>query len=85
MEDDPIEPAPPPQNSVSQFREEGSVKGRKVPVFLEGSIEEGIGMVTCLLIPCENVEADRSRTFAFQNLPVLAISSSLAIRSSIGG
>src|SRR4030043_1426479 len=42
-------------------------------------------MKSGLFNPIQDIEADRPWTFISQNLPVLAISSSLAIRSSIGG
>ena len=54
-------------------------------VLFEGIGEEGIGMAIGLFNPVQVVEAGRPWVFFSQNLPVLAISSSLAIRSSIGG
>jgi hypothetical protein len=42
-------------------------------------------MAISLFNPIQEVEADRPRMSPSQNFPVLAISSSLAIRSSIGG
>jgi hypothetical protein len=42
-------------------------------------------MKICLFNPIQEFEADRPWFLLPQNLPVLAISSSLAMRSSIGG
>ena len=85
MADDPVEFFPPPEDSVSQFCEKGSIKQSKVSVSFEGIAEEIIGMAIRLFDPIQDLEADRPWILLSQNFPVFAISSSLAIRSSIGG
>jgi hypothetical protein len=85
MADDPIEFFPPPKNSINQFCEKSSVERSEISISFEGIAEEIIGMAISLFDPIQEVEADRPWTLLSQNFPVLAISSSLAIRSSIGG
>jgi hypothetical protein len=85
MPDDPIEFSFPTDYPISQFREESSIERGKISVAFEGIGEKTIRMSTGPLNPIQDVEADCPRRFLSQNLPVLAISSSLAIRSSIGG
>jgi len=82
----PIEFPSPTEDAISQLREKGSIERGQVSVALERVGEKTIGMGMGPLQPIQEIEADRPRSFPFcQNLPVLAISSSLAIRSSIGG
>ena len=81
----PVESSSPEDDSVSQFGEKGSIKGGQMSVAFEGIGKKTIGMNIGPPDPIQDVEADRPRRFFSQNLPVLAISSSLAIRSSIGG
>ena len=81
----PVESFPPPEDSISQFCEEGSIEGSEISISFEGIVEEIIGMAISLFNPIQDVEADRPWILLSQNFPVLAISSSLAIRSSIGG
>ena len=85
MADHPIESSSPTEDSVSQFCEKGSIEGGKISVAFEGIGKKAIGINIGPPDPIQDVEADRPRRFFSQNLPVLAISSSLAIRSSIGG
>jgi hypothetical protein len=85
MANQPIEPSPPPEDPISQFCKKCSIKRGKVSVLFEGICEEGIRMAIGLLDPIQDIEADRPWALSSQNLPVLAISSSLAIRSSMGG
>ena len=85
MVDDPVEPPSPPKDTIGQFGNEGSIQRGEVPISLEGITEEIVRVAISLFNPIEEVEADRPWFFPSQNLPVLAISSSLAIRSSIGG
>jgi hypothetical protein len=85
MTNQPIESFPPPEDAISQFCEKGSIKRSKVSVLFEGICEEGIGMAISLFNLVQDIEADRPWIFVCQKLPVLAISSSLAIRSSMGG
>src|SRR4030067_1691126 len=54
-------------------------------IAFEGIGEKTIGVKICLFNPIQDIEADRPWGFFSQNLPVFAISSSLEIRSSIGG
>ncbi len=85
MADHPIEFFPPPKDAINQFCEKTPVERSEMPISLEGVVEEITGMAIRLFDPIEDVEADRPWTLLSQNFPVLAISSSLAIRSSIGG
>jgi hypothetical protein len=85
MANHPIQFPSPPDYPISQFCEESSVERSEMPVAFKGISEQTIRMKIRLFNPVENLEADRPRGFFSQNLPVLAISSSLAIRSSIGG
>jgi hypothetical protein len=85
MADDPIELSSPPEDAISQFRKKGSIKGSEMSVSFEGIVEEIIRMAISLFSPVQDLEADRPWALLIQNFPVLAISSSLAIRSSIGG
>ncbi len=85
MADHPIEFSSPTDHPVSQLREEGAIERSKVPIAFEGIGEQTIGVETSLFDPIQDVEADRPCGLFSQNLPVLAISSSLAIRSSMGG
>ncbi len=81
----PVELFPPPQDAINQFCEKSSVERSEITISLEGIIEEIIRMAISPFDPIQDVEADRPWTLLSQNFPVLAISSSLAIRSSIGG
>ena len=85
MADHPIEFSSPPEDPIGQFCEKGSIERGKMSVSFEGIGEKTIGMAICLFNPIQDIEADRPWGLFPQNLPVLAISSSLAIRSSIGG
>ena len=85
MTDDPVEPPSPPEDTVGQLGKEGSIESSEMPVSLEGIAEEIVRMAISFFNPVQDVEADRPWLFPSQNFPVLAISSSLAIRSSIGG
>ena len=85
MVDDPVKPPSPPEDAIGQFGKEGSIEGGEMPISLEGITEEIIRVAISLFNPIQEVEADRPGMFPSQNFPVLAISSSLAIRSSIGG
>ena len=86
MPNDPVELSSPTEDAVSQFRQKGSVEGGEMAVAFEGIGEKTIGMSMGPFQPVKETEADGPRSFfSCQNLPVLAISSSLAIRSSIGG
>jgi len=82
---DPVEPALPSEDTIGQFGKEGSIERGEMPVSLEGITKEIVRVATSLFNPVQEVEADRPWMFPSQNFPVLAISSSLAIRSSIGG
>ena len=85
MRNDPVKLSFPPENPVSQFGKEGSIERGEMSISLEEVTEEIVRMAISLFNPIEEVEADRPWMFPSQNLPVLAISSSLAIRSSMGG
>ena len=85
MADDPVEPPSPPKDTIGQFGKEGSIERAEMPISLEGITEENVRVPVSLFNPIQEVEADRPWLFPSQNFPVLAISSSLAIRSSIGG
>ena len=85
MADHPVKFSSPPNDSIRQFCKESSVERGEMPVALKGIGEQTIRVSVCLFNPIEDLQADRPRGFFSQNLPVLAISSSLAIRSSIGG
>ena len=85
LPDGPVEPASPTEDTVGQFCEKGSIKRRQVSIALEGVGQEIIRVRLRVSRPLQDIETDRPRTLRPQNLPVLAISSSLAIRSSIGG
>jgi len=85
MLNDPVKPPSPPEDTIRQFGKEGSIERGKMPISLEGITEEIVRVAISLLNPIQEVEADRPWLFPSQNFPVLAISSSLAIRSSIGG
>jgi hypothetical protein len=56
-----------------------------MPISFERITEEIIRMAISLFNPIQEVEADCPWMFPSQNFPVLAISSSLAMRSSMGG
>jgi hypothetical protein len=56
-----------------------------MPVSLERIGEKRIQMAIRLFNPIQDFKADRPGAPSLQNFPVLAISSSLATRSSIGG
>ena len=81
MANDPIEFSPPSECPIGQFSQEGSVKGGEMSIAFEGIVEKIIRVAIRLFHPVEEVQADRPRGFNSQNFPVLAISSSLAIRS----
>jgi hypothetical protein len=85
MMGDPVESASPSQDAIGQFRKKGSIERGEMPVSLEGITEKIVRVAISLFNPIQEVEADRPWLFPSQNFPVLAISSSLAIRSSIGG
>lgn len=85
MADDPVKPPSPPEDPIGQFGKEGSIERGEMPISLEGITEEIVRMAIRLVNLIQEVEADRPWMFPSQNFPVLAISSSLAIRSSIGG
>ena len=85
MADDPVKPPSPPEDPIGQFGKEGSIEGGEMPISLEGITEEIIRVAISLVNTIQEVDADRPWMFPSQNFPVLAISSSLAIRSSIGG
>ena len=85
MTDDPIELFSPSKGTVGQFREKGSIQRGKMPVSLERIGEKPIQMAIRLFNPIQDLKADRPGALFFQNLPVLAISSSLATLSSMGG
>ena len=85
MADQPIKEASPPEDSVGQLGQEGSVETGEIPISFERIAEEIIRVAISLFNPVQDVEADRPWIFPSQNFPVLAISSSLATRSSIGG
>ena len=85
MTDDPVEPASPPEDTIGQFSKECSIERGEMSILLEGISEQNVRMAIRLFNPIQDVEADRPWMFPSQNFPVLAISSSLAIRSSIGG
>jgi hypothetical protein len=85
MSNEPIESPSPPDDSISQFREKGSIKGGKMSILFEGIGEEMIERAISLFNLIQDLEADRPGCLFSQNFPVLAISSSLAIRSSMGG
>jgi hypothetical protein len=85
MADHPIEFPSPSKDPVSQFCEKGSIKRGEISVLLEGICEKGIRVAIRLFDPLQDIEADRPWGLFSQNLPVLPISSSFAIRSSIGG
>jgi len=85
MVDDPVEPSSPPEDTIGQFGKKGSIERGEMPISFEGITEEIIRVAISLFNPIQEVEADRPWLFPSQNFPVLAISSSLAIRSSIGG
>ncbi len=85
MADDPVKPPSPPEDTIGQFGKEGSIERGEMPISLEGITEEIVRMAISLVNPIQEVEADRPWTLLSQNFPVLAISSSLAIRCSIGG
>jgi len=56
-----------------------------VAVTFKGIGEKLIGVAIRLVDPVQDLETDRPGSTLSQNVPVLAISSSLAIRSSMGG
>ena len=85
MADHPIEFPSPTDGPVSQFCEERAVKGGEVSIAFERIGKKTVRMKIRLFNPIQDIEADRPWGLFSQNLPVLAISSSLAIRSSIGG
>ncbi len=85
MADGPIKPASPAEDTISQFREEGSIEWGEVSIPFKGVGQEVVCMSFSTSHPVQDTEADRPRGLLPQNLPVLAISSSRAIRSSIGG
>jgi hypothetical protein len=85
MADDPVEPPSPPEDTIGQFSKEGSIERCEMPISLERITEEVVGVAISLFHPVQEVEADRPWMFPSQNFPVLAISSSLAILSSMGG
>ena len=85
MADDPVKPPSPPEDTIGQFGKEGSIERGEMPISLEGITEEIVRVAISLFNPVQEVEADRPWMFPSQNFPVLAISSSLAMRSSIGG
>ena len=85
MADHPVKEASPPEDSVGQLGKEGSIESGKMRISLERIAEEIIRVTISLCNPVQDVEADRPWMFPSQNFPVLAISSSLATRSSIGG
>ncbi len=85
MADHPVESVSPPEDSIGQFGQEGSVKRGEISILFEGVVEEMIGVAIRPFQFVQEVEADRPRMFSYQNFPVLAISSSLATRSSTGG
>lgn len=85
MADHPIESPSPTDHPISQLCEEGAIEGSKVSIAFERIGEQTIGVAISLFDPIQDVEADRPRGLFSQNFPVLAISSSLAIRSSMGG
>ena len=85
MSDHPIESLSPADDTISQFGEESSIERSKISVAFEGIGEKTISMKSGLFNPIQDIEADRPWGLFSQNLPVLAISSSLAIRSPIGG
>ena len=85
MADHPIEFSSPTDHPISQLREEGAIEGSKISIAFEGIGEQTIGVEISLFDPIQDVEADRPWGLFSQNLPVLAISSSLATRSSMGG
>lgn len=85
MAQDPVEFSSPSEDPIGQLREKGPVQRGKMSVSLEGIGDEVIRVAISLFDPIEDFEADRPRGLLSQNLPVFAISSSLAIRSSIGG
>ena len=83
--DGPVELTSPTEDTIGQFREKGSIERRQVSIALKGVGQEIIRMGLRVSGPFQDIQTDRPRSLGPQNFPVLAISSSLAIRSSIGG
>jgi len=85
MANHPVESVPPPEDTIGQLGQEGSINRSEMLILFEGVVEEMIGVAIRPFHFVQEVEADRPRMLSYQNFPVLAISSSLATRSSIGG
>ena len=85
MTDRPVKSLSPPEDPIGQFGKKTSVERSEVPVSFEGISEEAIGMAIRFFQLIQKFKTDRPRGLLSQNLPVLAISSSLVIRSPMGG
>lgn len=85
MADDPVEPSSPSEGAIGQLGQEGSIKRGEVSISLEGILEEIVRVAIRPFDLIEDFKTDRPWILPSQNFPVLAISSSLAIRSSMGG
>jgi len=91
--DGPVKPSTPAEDTVGQLCEESAVQGGEVSITLKGIGKELVYMSLRISDPVKDSKRDRPRGFRRptgmpggpQNLPVLAISSSLAILSSMGG
>jgi len=84
MANDPIQFPSPAEGPIGQFRQEGPITWSQMSVAFEGIGEKIIRMAIPFSILLRRSGRSPSG-FIPQNFPVLAISSSLAILSSIGG